>query len=170
MRKPRRGYRRGSAPVGLKQGGCLRGTQQGDVCGPSLIPICLSISRPRLSRNRRCRDTSASSCSCCRRKARRPRSRRAESRGGSVRRGSVRRRNGRVLRSSLRRVRQSHGPRQSHGRRPPPPPRAVARVGARATAAPMAAVTAIAITVFRDMGASSSQDINPPGRDVKSAV
>jgi hypothetical protein len=34
----------------------------------------------------------------------------------------------------------------------------------------MAAVTAIAITVFRDMGVSSSQDINPPGRDVKSAV
>ena len=53
---------------------------------------------------------------------------------------------------------------------PPPPPRAVARVGARATAAPMAAVTAIAITVFRDMGASSSQDINPPERDVRSAV
>src|SRR4051812_27732922 len=45
---------------------------------------------------------------------------------------------------------------------PPPPPRAAASVGARATAAPRAAVTAIAITVFRDMGALSSPDIHPP--------
>src|SRR3954470_9731569 len=45
---------------------------------------------------------------------------------------------------------------------PPPPPRAAASVGARATAAPRAAVVAIAITVFRDMGALSSPDMHPP--------